>query len=287
MKRILLFVIATLLACTPAYTQNILKKLGERAKNAAEQNIGNKVEKGINDILNGSDKQGDNKQTQQSQQQNSANQTSPQVQRTVSAKTETARASVAGPKLTAYSCDVFQNGEPLSKTYVDGNNAYIEAVKGKSALINDGKLYVLDSKAKTAIVLSLGDMSKGTAGVDLTITQWLGSDTPITHASEVVELDPEVIDGVKCHHYIAYTKTLQPGSANGESFQNTLDSDTEVWEHPEWGIPLQTLSGGQIRLNYKNIVPGPQPKELFEVPAGYKVEDLTDAFGALMKAAMQ
>lgn len=124
----------------------------------------------------------------------------------------------------------------------------MKAVKGNSALIKDGKLYVLDAKAKSAMVLSMGDLSKGATGVDLTITQWLGSDTPVTHATKVVELDPE------------------------------------VWEHPEWGIPLQTLSGGEILLNYKNIVTGPQPKELFEVPAGYKVKDLTDAFGALMKA---
>ena len=189
-------------------------------------------------------------------------------------------------RLTQYSCDVFENGELSGKQYVDGTKFYIEAVKGNSALFKNGKLYVLDAKNKTATVLSI-DIAGGAAGADRTITSWLGSTTPITHSSEVRELEPEVIDGIKCHHYIAFTKTEQPGTVDGEPLQNTLDSDTEVWEHPEWGIPLQTLSGGVIRMNYKNIVPGPQPKEKFEIPAGFKVVDLSDAFGALMKAAGQ
>ena len=53
MKRIALLITCIALANAPAGAQSFLKKLGERAKNAAENNIGNKVEKGVNDILNG------------------------------------------------------------------------------------------------------------------------------------------------------------------------------------------------------------------------------------------
>ena len=55
MKRIVLLITAVALTCASASAnaQCLLKKLGERAKNAAEQNIGNKVEKGVNDLLNG------------------------------------------------------------------------------------------------------------------------------------------------------------------------------------------------------------------------------------------
>ena len=60
MKRIALFIICIALACAPASGQNLLKRLGEKAKNAAEQNIGNKVEKGVNDILNGNIGKGKN-----------------------------------------------------------------------------------------------------------------------------------------------------------------------------------------------------------------------------------
>ena len=41
------------LAGAPASAQSLLERLGNRAKNAAENNLGNKVEKGVNDILNG------------------------------------------------------------------------------------------------------------------------------------------------------------------------------------------------------------------------------------------
>lgn len=42
-----------MLACASADAQNILERLGNRAKNAAENNIGDKIEQGVNDLFNG------------------------------------------------------------------------------------------------------------------------------------------------------------------------------------------------------------------------------------------
>ena len=53
MKKIVLLLSALMLVCASASAQNILNRLGQRAKNAVENNIGNKVERGINDVLNG------------------------------------------------------------------------------------------------------------------------------------------------------------------------------------------------------------------------------------------
>lgn len=53
MKKIVLLITAAALTCANANAQSLLERLGRRARNAAEQNIGNKVEKGVNDILNG------------------------------------------------------------------------------------------------------------------------------------------------------------------------------------------------------------------------------------------
>ena len=54
MRRILVFIISALLAsCYAANAQSILDRLKDRAKDAVEENIGNKVEKGVNDILDG------------------------------------------------------------------------------------------------------------------------------------------------------------------------------------------------------------------------------------------
>ena len=53
MKKILLLVASLLLVCGTASAQGLLKNLGERAKNAVENNLGNKVEQGVNKALDG------------------------------------------------------------------------------------------------------------------------------------------------------------------------------------------------------------------------------------------
>ncbi len=53
MKRLALLIAAIALVCAPASAQNMLGRLKERAKNAVENNIGNKVEKATNAILDG------------------------------------------------------------------------------------------------------------------------------------------------------------------------------------------------------------------------------------------
>ena len=53
MKKILLFAAALMFIGGTASAQSLLDRLGDRAKNAMENNIGNKVEKGVNDILDG------------------------------------------------------------------------------------------------------------------------------------------------------------------------------------------------------------------------------------------
>ena len=53
MKRITLLLTAIVLACASADAQSLLERLGQHAKNAAENNVGNKVEQGVNELLNG------------------------------------------------------------------------------------------------------------------------------------------------------------------------------------------------------------------------------------------
>ena len=68
MKRIALLITCIALTCASADAQSLLQRLGQRAKNAAEQNIGNKVEKGVNDLLNGKvGTKSDNNQKEQQQ----------------------------------------------------------------------------------------------------------------------------------------------------------------------------------------------------------------------------
>ena len=53
MKKLLLSVAVLAMVCGTADAQGFLKKLGEKAKETAEQNISGKVEKGVNDVLDG------------------------------------------------------------------------------------------------------------------------------------------------------------------------------------------------------------------------------------------
>ena len=53
MKKSLLLLAVLMLACVSAGAQNFLEKMKDRAKNAVENNIGNKVERGINNLLDG------------------------------------------------------------------------------------------------------------------------------------------------------------------------------------------------------------------------------------------
>ena len=193
--------------------------------------------------------------------------------------------SAFAQRITQYSCEVYENDVLSARQYVDGTKAYNESVDGKSFIIKDAKVYILDAEKKTVTVLSLEDAAKvgGSKGMDLQITNWMGSETPIESSTKKKDLDPEEIDGIMCKHYIAYTTTVQPGTVDGKTMKNTVDSDHEVWEHPEYGIPVQTLTGGMLKLNYRNIIPGPQPADKFEIPKGWAVKDMTEVFGAMMK----
>ena len=53
MKKVILFIAAIAFISVSADAQSILEKLGQRAKNAVENNVGNKVEKGVNNVLDG------------------------------------------------------------------------------------------------------------------------------------------------------------------------------------------------------------------------------------------
>lgn len=53
MKKLLLSFAVLAMFCGTAHAQSILDRVKDRAKNAVENNIGNKVERGVNDILDG------------------------------------------------------------------------------------------------------------------------------------------------------------------------------------------------------------------------------------------
>ena len=116
MKKIVLLMTALLLVTGGAYAQNnVLNRLKQRAKNAAEQNIGNKIEKGVNDVLNG--KLGNNR-NQQQQQQTQQTQQQQQVQQ------QNAEEAVA------------EDGPQMAKTATINWNSY-DFVSGDEIIFED------------------------------------------------------------------------------------------------------------------------------------------------------
>lgn len=77
MKRVIVIIIALSCMCASAQAQSMLERLGQRAKNAMENKIGEKVEEAINngiDVVTGN-KQKDKSQTENSQPVETAPQT--------------------------------------------------------------------------------------------------------------------------------------------------------------------------------------------------------------------
>jgi outer membrane protein OmpA-like peptidoglycan-associated protein len=61
MKKYILTMAVLALVCGTASAQGFLGRLGERARQAVENNVGNKIEKGVNDLLDGKKKDKDSK----------------------------------------------------------------------------------------------------------------------------------------------------------------------------------------------------------------------------------
>ena len=80
MKRILLFVLAlALVSSSSAYAQGMLRRLGERAREAVENNIGNKIEEGVNSILDGKKKDEKDKKANEDENAPAVGEESPQA----------------------------------------------------------------------------------------------------------------------------------------------------------------------------------------------------------------
>ena len=79
MKKYILTAALLALICGTASAQGILGRLGERAKQAVENNLGNKVEKGVNDLLDGKKKDKKDKKADEDEAAPAVGEESPQA----------------------------------------------------------------------------------------------------------------------------------------------------------------------------------------------------------------
>jgi len=115
MKKLSLLIMVCALVCASANAQSLLERLGNRAKNAVEQNVGNKVEKAVNDVLDGKvGSSGKKTQTQTAPQTAPAQAEEPQVTVAEPGVAATAPAPTPRPQTqTAYAKSDFVPGDEI------------------------------------------------------------------------------------------------------------------------------------------------------------------------------
>ena len=142
MKRLVLIIAAIALICAPADAQNMLGRLKERAKNAVENNLGNKVEKATNAILDGKigkkkDKDKNNSKDENTNTYDPSTVTEPAVEETTpdavtqNVKNDFVRGSVIMFEDTMVGEQV---GEFPSKWDLERGNAEIAKVNGETCI---------------------------------------------------------------------------------------------------------------------------------------------------------
>ena len=142
MKRLVLIIAAIALICAPADAQNMLGRLKERAKNAVENNLGNKVEKATNAILDGKfgkkkDKDKNNSKDENTNAYDPSTVTEPAVEETTpdavtqNVKNDFVRGSVIMFEDTMVGEQV---GEFPSKWDLERGNAEIAKVNGETCI---------------------------------------------------------------------------------------------------------------------------------------------------------
>ena len=110
MKKIIVILAAAVLMGAPASGQSMLERLKNRAKNAVENNIGDKVEKGVNDILNGNVGKGKDAKEQPEQAKPAESQAAPEA---ATAPAAVPAAAPAGQVESAYAKSDFVPGDEI------------------------------------------------------------------------------------------------------------------------------------------------------------------------------
>lgn len=295
MKKIILISLAMFaLTCANANAQSLLKQLGNRAKNAVEQNVGNKVERAINDALDGN-KGSDNNNIWGT----SVQETIPQEYEPVNPYTLTGRPShsiplglpqnddAAAPTSLPADCVSYcaYEFDPVAedldgswkKVFYNANNrrkyviTYNDKGKISRALTIPDSLafYRIDPEKKVIQKYSVSNAEELLGGMDDMFDQ--------KTERGVVGSEIEATDGRWCYRREHVTTSTDKQGV-------TREIKTYDYFDLETGILIRKVGGNKNFL--RGIRIGLFYPELFELPEGYtmKTIDLTKAMGALRKS---
>lgn len=295
MKKIILISLAMFaLTCANANAQSLLKQLGNRAKNAVEQNVGNKVERAINDALDGNKGNKNNNIWGTSVQE-----TIPQEYEPVNPYTLTGRPShsiplglpqnddAAAPTSLPADCVSYcaYEFDPVAedldgswkKVFYNASNrrkyviTYNDKGKVSRALTIPDSLafYRIDPEKKIIQKYSVSNAEELLGGIDDMFDQ--------KSERGVVGSEIEATDGRWCYRREHVTTSTDKRGV-------TREIKTYDYFDLETGILIREVGGNKNFL--RGIRIGLFYPELFELPEGYtmKTIDLTKAMGALRKS---
>lgn len=158
-------------------------------------------------------------------------------------------------------------------------------VMNSKQMSSTGKMWVQGKKMRTEMTVAGQKMTNifdGTSiyqyldeeklAIKLTPDKSQGVDSPLDYAGEFEPkadqfkaVESVVYEGVKC-------KLATMTSPDGKE-------QTKLWIREDYGFPMrvEVLAGNETTvMEYKNLRVGPQPAEMFTLPAGVKVMDMTE-----------
>jgi len=156
-----------------------------------------------------------------------------------------------------------------SKNWLSGEHVrgemYDENGKMTQVMIyraDSAKTYIVDHDKKTCTVFPVSQQNGYSSLAGITTTKTVKTEY----------IGEEIIEGRKCKHFRAVTSS----SMNiGSGAPSTQVHDT--WYDAETGIVIKQCQGAfcDFATVARNIKFGPQPAELFELPKGYEIVDLS------------
>ncbi len=160
MKKCALIIALVLFVCAPANGQNLLKKLGDRAKEAVEQNLGDKVEKGVNDLLDGKKKDKKDKKDKASKNEDADYEATEAVDDTPDATSQNVKSDFVRGSVIMFEDDLAgeQVGEFPSKWDLVRGSAEVAVINGAKCIEMDRGDAWISPLVKGGIKNYLGDV---------------------------------------------------------------------------------------------------------------------------------
>ena len=276
MKKYILTAALFALICGTASAQGILGRLGERAKQAVENNVGNKIEKGVNDLLDGKKKDKKDKKANEDEESEEAaveaNETVDFAQ--IQAKSDFKRGGVvffeddfAGEQLGEF---------PSKWDLLGGSEVEVVSIKGRKAVkIEEVKIQPLMKELKylpeefTIEMDVLAQPAEEGSGWDATLDYWFtGEETDGRDHDRVFSMRTSV-ENHKLNNPSGGYKGIDWDWTSYNPNGNQIDGDVKDaeiakvfkkndWNHFAFSFNKRAL---KVYLNYQRIVNIPNQKQ--------------------------